>query len=171
MDKKTQRSMISGLLLILLGAAFLAYQFMPQWFGWLKIEMTWPWIVIGVGLALFVFGLLVDAPGMAIPACIVTGIGSLLYYQNTTGDWESWSYAWTLIPGFVGIGIILSGLLGGGKLREELEGGGVLLLISLILFGIFGSFLGGQRLLGNYWPVLIILAGLIVLMRSLFPRR
>jgi hypothetical protein len=44
-----------------------------------------------------------------------------------TNNWESWAYAWTLIPGFAGIGI--------------------------------------------YWPVLIILLGLWMILRSLFNKR
>lgn len=171
MDQGTRRRIGSGLFLILLGGVFLLYQVRPDLFGWLQFNLSWPLIVIGSGLLLLVFGLLVGAPGMAVPACIVAGIGGLLYYQNTTGDWDSWSYAWALIPGFVGIGILLTGLLGGGKLRDSLEGGGTLLLISLVLFTIFGSFLGGLTLLGDYWPVLLIVIGLIVLVRSFFPRR
>src|SRR5690606_17133161 len=137
---------------------------------WLNIEVGWPLIVIGVGVFLFIFGLLVGAPGMSIPACIVGGIGALLYWQNATGNWASWAYVWTLIPGFVGIGIILNGLLGGDKLRDALEGGGWLLIISLILFAVFGSTLGGVNILGPYWPALLILAGLLILARALLRR-
>jgi hypothetical protein len=171
MDRQMRMRIGSGILLILLGALFLSYQVRPDWYSWVQVEVTWPLIVIGVGVFLLVFGLLVGAPGMAVPACIVGGIGGLLYWQNTYQQWESWSYAWALIPGFVGIGIILSGLLGGGRLRESFEGGGTLILISLVLFAIFGSFLGGPALLGTYWPILLILLGLIVLARSVFPRK
>jgi hypothetical protein len=108
---------------------------------------------------------------MAVPATIVGGIGGLLYWQDLTGRWETWSFAWALIPGFVGVGIILAGLLGAGKLRESIESGGVLIIISLVLFAIFGSFLGGIDLLGSYWPVLLIALGLILLLRSIFTRR
>jgi hypothetical protein len=171
MESRTRRSIASGTLLILLGLLFLAYQFMPERFGWLQIELSWPLIIIGVGVLMLIFGLIVGAPGMAVPASILAGIGGLLYWQNATGNWESWAYAWALIPGFVGVGVILTGLLGGGKLRESFEGGAMLLLISLVLFAIFGSFLGGLQLFGNYWPILLILLGLIVLGRAIFPRR
>ena len=107
---------------------------------------------------------------MAVPACIVGGIGGLLYWQNATGNWESWAYAWTLIPGFVGVGIVLSGLLG-GEIRQSVSGGGWLILISLVLFTIFGSFFGALGIVGDYWPVLLILLGLLILIRSLFRSR
>ncbi len=161
-----------GLVLVLLGLAFLAVQVfgLPPWWG---IESSWPLIVVAVGVGLLLIGLLVRAPGMAIPACIVGGVGALLYYQNSTGDWGSWAYAWSLIPGFVGVGIILHALLGGGKLRENLIGGAWLILVSLVLFAIFGSFLGPWSFLGlaRYWPVLLILIGLLTLAEGLRPRR
>ena len=171
MENRTRRSIASGTLLILLGLLFLVYQFMPERFGWLQIDLDWPLIIVAVGVFLLIFGLIVGAPGMAVPASIVGGIGALLYWQNATGQWETWSFAWALIPGFVGVGVILSGLLGGGKLRDSIEGGGMLILISLVMFAIFGSFLGGLDVFGNYWPVLLILLGLIVLVRSFFPKR
>lgn len=170
MESRTRSSAAWGVLLILLGLVFLSYQLMPNLWDWLNIEVGWPLIVIGVGVFLFIFGLLVGAPGMSIPACIVGGIGALLYWQNATGNWASWAYAWTLIPGFVGIGIILNGLLGGDKLRDALEGGGWLLIISLILFAVFGSTLGEVNILGPYWPALLILAGLLILARALLRR-
>ncbi|MBE0695447.1 MAG: hypothetical protein IH586_00835 [Anaerolineaceae bacterium] len=171
MESRTRRSIASGTLLILLGLLFLVYQFMPDRFSWLQINMGWPLIIIAVGVFMLIFGLIVGAPGMAVPASILAGIGGLLYWQIATGQWDTWSYAWALIPGFVGVGVILTALLGGGKLRESIEGGGTLILISLVMFAIFGSFLGGLQLFGNYWPVLLILLGVIMLARSFFPRK
>ena len=169
-ERRTKTNVIGGTLLILLGLLFLVYQIMPERFSFFQVEMGWPLIVVAVGAGLLVFGLLVGAPGMAVPACIVGGIGLLLYWQNATGNWESWAYAWTLIPGFVGIGTILTGLLGGGRLRDALEGGLWLILISLVLFAIFSSFLGGMNFFGPYWPALLILMGVLLLVRNLFRR-
>ncbi|MDM8003131.1 MAG: hypothetical protein QUS66_09525, partial [Bacteroidota bacterium] len=73
-------------------------------------------------------------------------------------------------PGFVGVGVILTGLLGGGKLRDALEGGFWLILISMVMFAIFGSFLGGLTVFGSYWPALLIVLGLVVLVRSFLKR-
>ena len=169
MSRRRRLNLVGGVILVMLGGWFLAAQFVPGMDAWLNIEFTWPLIIIGVGLFLFVFGLLVGEPGMAVPACIVTGIGGLLYYQNATGDWASWSYAWTLIPGFVGIGAILAGLFGDNRSKSVRDGLN-LLVISAVLFLIFGSFLGGLDLLGDYWPVLLILLGVWLLIRPLFRR-
>jgi hypothetical protein len=154
------------LVLILLGILFLVVQQVPG----LQLWFSWPWIIIGVAVFLLVLGLVVGEPSMAIPACIVGGIGGILYWQEITGNWDSWAYAWTLIPGFVGVGIVLSGLLGGDS-RQSVRGGGWLIMISLMLFAVFGSFFGGLGLLGPYWPVLLILLGLLVLIRPLFRPR
>lgn len=164
MNRETRSNLVIGLLLIVLGGWFLAGQFVPGLKFWINAEKSWPLFVIGAGLLLLVLGLLTQTAEMAIPACIVGGIGGLLYWQNTTGNWDSWAYAWTLIPGFVGVGIMLAGLLRGQGSRAFREGGG-LILVSLVLFVIFGSFLGGGAVLGSYWPVLLILLGLWLLVR------
>jgi hypothetical protein len=166
MNRGRRSSLTAGVILVLLGAWFLAVQLVPGLRGW----FSWPWIIIGIGVLMLIFGLLGGVPDMAVPACIVSGIGGLLYWQNATDNWESWAYVWTLIPGFVGVGVILAGLLG-GKVGKSLREGGNLLLISLILFIIFGAFLGGPNLLGDYWPVLLILLGLWLLIRPLFRSR
>jgi hypothetical protein len=169
MSRRRRLNLLGGALLVLLGAWLLAVQFVPGLDTLIDIDFSWPLIIIGVGLFLFVFGLLVGEPGMAVPASIVTGIGALLYYQNATGNWESWAYAWTLIPGFVGIGAIIAGLLGEDR-NKSVRDGLNLLVISAVLFLIFGSFLGGLDLLGDYWPVLLILLGAWLLIRPLFRR-
>lgn len=172
MDQPRRSQLGAGILLILIGAAILAVQFVPslrQWYDTVEWVVSWPLIVIGVGISLLVLALVTGTPGLAVPACIVGGIGGILYYQNTTGDWGSWAYAWALIPGFAGMGGLLSGLLE-GNLRQALSAGGWLIFISLVLFLAFAAFLGGPDVLGDYWPVLVIAAGLLLLGRSLFRR-
>ena len=126
------------------------------------------WVVLS-GALLLVIGLLTGAPGMAIPAFIVAGIGGILYYQNITGDWQSWSYMWTLIPGFVGLGSILAGLLG-EDLKSSVRHGMNSLVVSIILFAIFGSFFHAWTIFGvysNYLPIaLLFLAGIWLVVRG-----
>ena len=169
MSRRQRTNTILGLLLVLAGALFLAQQFYPDLKVWDYFTFSWPVYVIGAGVLLLLLGLLVGAPGMAVPATIVAGIGGVLYWQETTGNWDSWAYTWTLIPGFVGLGIILEALLE-GKPRGGLRAGGSLMVISAILFVIFASFMGGPALLGTYWPVLLILIGLWFIIRSLLRR-
>jgi hypothetical protein len=165
MDKGRRSALAGGIILILLGLLFLAGQFdLLQWAG----ELTWPLIMVGIGAAMLIIGLLVGEPGMAVPACIVAGIGGILYWQNETGQWETWAYVWTLIPGFVGIGTILTGLF--EWKWETIRGGIWLLVISAILFGIFSSIFapmfGGTTIIGEWWPLLLILLGIMTLLEA-----
>ncbi|OGF52888.1 MAG: hypothetical protein A2Z21_04335 [Candidatus Fraserbacteria bacterium RBG_16_55_9] len=158
MQQKRLPSIALGLVLILLGLFFLVAQAIPEVRRWLDIDNSWPLIIVGNGLALLVIGLAIGVLEMAIPACIVGGIGGLLFWQNATGDWESWSYVWTLIPGFVGVGILLAGFLRGGS-RSMGQGGMNLIVISLVLFAVFGTFFGALDSMGVIWPILLIAAG------------
>lgn len=164
MSTQRRSNMAIGIILVLLGLWFLAEQLFPQFFRWLDIDFAWPLIIVGAGLVFFIFALVTKVPGLAVPASIISGIGGLLYWQNATGNWESWAYAWALIPGFAGVGVLLQGLLGGHPRQSWREGAGMI-VTSLILFLIFGSFLGGPNLLGDYWPVLLILLGGWLLVR------
>lgn len=162
MDQRQRSYLVGGVLLVLLGLLLLVFQTVPELQKLLAITDTWPLIVIGVGVGLLVFGLLINAPGMAIPAMIVGGIGGILLWQNLTESWESWSYMWTLIPGFVGVGIVLSGLISGEKLSEAVRGGIRLITISVVLFAVFGAFFGAFLFRELYWPFVLIVLGLVL---------
>jgi len=161
--------MASGVLLVLLGLAILLFQLVPSMWGWFNLTLSWPFILIGLGAVLLLFAVVGNIPGMAVPASILAGIGALLYWQNLTGNWESWAYAWTLIPGFVGVGLILMGLLG-ERPRRSIQSGLWLILISAVLFGIVASPFNALGSLGSYWPLLLILVGVLLLVRSLLKR-
>ncbi len=75
-----------------------------------------------------------------------------------------------MIPGFVGFGIVLMNLLG-GKGEESFKDGGTLILISLMLLAVFGSFFGAIGMGGKYWPVLLILLGLVLMGRTLLGKK
>ncbi len=165
MNVQRRSNLALGVVLIVLGGIFLATQLLPG----LGLILSWPWIVIGVGGALLVIGLLAGAPDMAVPACIVAGIGGILYYQNLTGDWTSWSYAWALIPAFVGVGMLLAAALG-GRSRYAFREGIRTLLVGVVLFLVFGSIFGAFTWLGAYWPLLLVAAGILILVEGLFKR-
>jgi hypothetical protein len=159
-------SLFLGLLLILIGGWMVVTRQVPSIQEWLDNNFIWPMWVIGAGALVFLIGLITGNPGMAIPASIIAGIGGILYYQQTTGNFSSWSYMWTLIPGFVGVGEILAGLLG-ERTRRNLSSGLRNLVVSAVMFLAFGTFLGGLSILGDYGaPILIILLGVYVLARG-----
>jgi len=168
MDKSKRTSIVGGAILILVGGLLFAGQILPDLMPDFWAIFSWPWIIIGIGLVLFVLGAALGEPGMAVPATIVSGLGAILAYQWYTGDWQSWSYIWTLIPGFVGIGIVLMSLLGGDA---SLKDGTTLMFISFIMLAVFGSFFGAVGMAGKYWPVLLILLGVVLMVRTFFNKK
>lgn len=166
MNQNRRTSIALGAILIIVGALILAVQFIPGFNLGFDFNLTWPVIVISVGVLLFLAALLFNQPGLAVPASIVAGIGCILYWQDATDDFTSWAFAWVLIPGFVGIGIILEGILSGNFLKS-LSSGGILILISGVLFFVFGSIFGKTFGLGSYWPILLIILGVILLGKTI----
>jgi hypothetical protein len=164
--KQNRSSLFLGFLLILAGGWMVVTRQVPAVQEWLDANFIWPMWMIGAGGLILLIGLLNGTPGMAIPASIVAGIGGILYYQELNNDFSSWSYMWTLIPGFVGVGSILAGLLGEDT-RTNLGHGLNQLFISAVLFMIFSSFLGGLHILGDYGAaVVLILLGVYILARG-----
>ncbi len=171
MSRSQRSSLAIGIILVLVGAYFIAANLFPQFNQWLNIQFSWPVIILAVAAGLLVLGLLVGAPDMAVPAAIVGGIGGILYYQNVTGEWGSWAYMWALIPGFSGVGMILAHILG-ARDRYSLGSAFDTIGTSLVLFIIFGAFFGAFRAFGDYWPLLLVAAGILIGVRSfLRPRK
>jgi hypothetical protein len=166
---KNRSQLALGVVLILLGAWFIAQHQVPALETWVAHYMTWPLNVVAAGAIILLIGLLVGAPGMAIPAAIVAGIGGILYYQNKTNDYQSWSYMWTLIPGFVGVGQIVAGAL--GRSRQEARSGMNMILASVVMFIILAAIFGKISMLGPYFPAaVLILVGFWFLVRGFWRR-
>jgi hypothetical protein len=162
---KKRSSLAAAVLLILIGSWFLAAALFEPVANIAHGTTTWPLSIIGIGALLALFGLVFWLPGMMIPASIIAGIGGLLYWQNATGQWGSWAYAWALIPAFVGIGLVLTGLL--ARRRGAIIAGGWTVFSGAVLFLVFGSLLGGGFQVLQFWPVLLIGLGIILLGGSL----
>jgi hypothetical protein len=174
MEKRNRTQLVLGIILILVAGWLIATRVNPALGNIFHLPpFDWPMWVIFAGAVLLVIGLLTGAPGMAVPACIVAGIGGILYYQNVTGNWESWAYMWTLIPGFVGIGSILAGILG-DDFKHSVRQGLNSLIVSVLLFAIFGTFFHAWNIFGvysTYIPiVLLFLAGTWLIVRGFLRR-
>ena len=168
MRKQGRTQLALGIILILLGGWFIAQRTFPEVAAFAERFTGGSLSVVAVGAVLFLLGLILGAPGLAVPAAIVAGIGGILYYQDLTGDSSTWSFMWTLIIGFIGVGVILQGLLGENT-RDNLRHGLNLMVVSAVLFLVFSAFLGGWDILGSFGPaILLILLGLWVLGSGLF---
>jgi hypothetical protein len=163
-------SLALGIVLVVVGIFFLVMRLF-------NIDLSsygWPLYVIIPGLTLLVVGFVSLGTGALIPGGIITMTGLVLAYQNSTGDWASWSYAWALvIPFGVGIGLFLQGLR--DRDRKGLKQGRAFmfwgLMIFMIGFVLFESILNvsgidygvvGRAAL----PALLIIIGVTLLARS-----
>ena len=164
--RQNRSNLFLGILLIAIGGWLVATRQIPS-LGQFTENMTGATWTISAGLLILLIGLITNAPGMAVPASIVAGVGGILYYQDQANNYSSWAYMWTLIPGFVGVGTILAGLLGENT-RRNLAGGLRLIVISAVLFLVFATFLGNVNILGEYGAaILLILLGVFVLARGI----
>ncbi len=163
-----------GILLITVGVFF----FIGQWLNIDWGAATWPFYVIAPGLALMAFGLTQrDGSGLTVAGSIVTMVGLVLLYQNATGHWESWAYAWALVgPGGSGLGMLLYGTRSGNRKMARDGFWQILVAIGLFVAGFifFEGIIGisGQRLPLPEWvlPVAVIAIGLLVLVRGFTAR-
>ena len=140
--------------------------------------LGWPAIVIGVGLVLLVLGMTVSAEqGMVVGGTVVTTVGLVLFYQDRTGNWATWAYAWALVgPAASGLGMLLWGLRSGNA--TDVRNGTWALLGGLGLFAVgflfFEGVLGisGERLPIAEWvlPAVVIGIGVVLLGRGLMSR-
>jgi hypothetical protein len=136
----------------------------------------WPLFIIIPGLTLLIVGFLSFGAVATVPGGIVTTLGLVLAYANSSGDWPVWAYAWALvIPGGIGLGVYLQALRDHD--RPSLRNGRNLIFVSLMIFLIgfvvFESILGisGRDYFGNFGkaalPALLIIVGAILLVRSI----
>jgi len=168
--RRSGSSLALGIVLVVVGVFFLAMRIFD-------VDLSsygWPLFVIIPGLTLLVVGFMSLGTGALVPGGIITMAGLVLAYQNATGDWASWSYAWALvIPGGVGIGLFLQGLR--NRDQQLLKQSRSLMFWSLMIFvigfvlfetvlnvsGIDYGVVGKAAL-----PALLIIIGVTLLTRS-----
>lgn len=168
MKPRNRTQIAFGVILILLGVWLVLDQRFPALHAIFLQYTRFPLNMLVIGAGIFLLGLILAQPGMSVPAVIVAGIGGIFYYQQVMNDYASWSYMWALIPGFVGIGSVLAGLLGENRVNN-LKRGLNLIAGSALLFLIFSSFLGGWKILGNYTPAFLLIGiGLYIFASGLF---
>jgi hypothetical protein len=141
-----------GVLLILGGAAVLAVRQLGLDVG----AAGWPLFVIVPGIVLFVVALVVGGrpgTGFAVGGSVTTVTGLILAFQNQTGLYATWAYAWALVaPGGIGLGLFVYGSL--TRQRELALGGLWTLLTGLVIFIVAAFFfesiigLSGDRIEG-----------------------
>lgn len=156
-----QGSIVTGAILILAGIFFLAAETFPSLADIINFGFLWPFIILAVGGVFLLFGLL-NTPGLFIPGTIVSGVGMILLYQNSTGNWHHWQL-WLLVPALVGVGLALMNIREGRGLAGAMPATGILLAVGLGLFVVF-SF-------ADLWPVVLIVIGAAMLVSNVRTRQ
>jgi hypothetical protein len=135
----------------------------------------WTLFIIIPGLALLVAAaFLKDGAALTatIAGAVVTTVGALLLYQDQTAHYESWAYAWALIPGSVGAALAVHGLR---FQRSDLvtvgtrmvAGFGVLLLVGAWFFETIFRTNQAPFDLGDNWPIALIALGGVLFIAGL----
>jgi hypothetical protein len=171
-------AIVLGVSLIGLGALLA----LTQLLGVRVIQVGWPLLVLGPGLAITAAAF-ASPPGrglgyLAVPGAVVVVTGLVLEVQAFTGDWQSWAYAWALVaPGGVGLGFFLAGVH--ERSRWARTAGGVLLAAAAALFVLAEWFfvrvaeVGGPGLgwgFGLVFPALVITFGVLMIARGIVHR-
>ena len=167
--KRNNASIVAGSTLILFGLLALFGQLFRGWNIWTN---SWPLAIVGAGILFFVAMFLggKSAAGLAIPASIITAVGLLLFVQDLTDHWESWSYAWTVIVIAVGFGNFVRGAYEENKSARQ--AGWRTMGFGFLMFVLFGTFFEGLifsdhnlRWLGQLiFPIALIAIGIYVLL-------
>jgi uncharacterized RDD family membrane protein YckC len=169
--RRAGSSVALGVVLVVVGLFYLIVQL----FGIDLSSFGWPLFVIIPGLTLLIVGFVSLGTGAAIPGGILTMVGLVLAYQNSTGRWERWAYAWALVaPGGVGLGLFLRGLRehNNGLIKQGRSLMFIAALIFLIGFVFFESIIGLSGIndvpvVKAALPALFIVLGIMLLARSI----
>jgi hypothetical protein len=158
-----------GVVLIAVGLFFLADGILGLDLG----RYGWPLIIVGIGGLLLLVGLTgLDPTRQSVtPGSIVTTVGLILLYQNTFDHYESWSYAWALIPASIGLGRALHARLTGGSgvvARQGLWMAGTFLIFFVVGLVFFEGILnisgrGSDALVDYALPLGLIVLGVWML--------
>ncbi|PKN96940.1 MAG: hypothetical protein CVU42_17810 [Chloroflexi bacterium HGW-Chloroflexi-4] len=170
MDESKRGTMAAGIILVALGAVFFALNLIPG----IVAAKTWPLVLVVIGIG-FCLPVLIwpkqkeSLAGLLIPGSILLVLGAIFLFNTFTGIWSVWAIAWMLIPGSVGLGLILGAWA--GKWDKSVTKVGLwMLVLSLAVFALFAS-LFGNVVVKSIGAGLLVVTGLVLLVRSLMRKQ
>lgn len=141
-------------------------------------DAGWQFFIIIPGLALLAASIVPDPPkgvGFAIGGAIVTTVGLLLMYQERADHFESWAYAWALLPTAAGLAMLVYGFL--ARTGELMVSGLRTAAVSAGLFVVGAWFFETTFDTGRapvdlttWWPVVVIAVGVLIALTALLGR-
>lgn len=166
MNESKRGTLITGIVLMILGAAFVVINLIPG----ITSGKTWPLIFVVAGIGFFLPALIwPDAreglAGLYIPGAIILTLGGIFLFNTLSGNWAIWAYAWILIPASVGLGLFLGAMM--GKWDKGVSRTGIwMMVISATVFA-FAAALFGDTLVRTLGAAFLVAIGLFVLIRAL----
>jgi hypothetical protein len=166
MDRTNRATVVMGAFLIGIGVIFLLLNLVPG----IQLGKTWPIIFFILAACFFLPAMLWQnarrgLAGLFIPGSIMLVLGLIFVYDVLTDDWASWAYAWLLITGGVGLGLTLGATV--GEWGHGANQTGIwMMAVSAGLFAFFATIFGRNDVIKTVGPALIILAGVLILLRS-----
>ena len=83
-DRSGPPALVLGVILVIAGALLFVGQLLDIGID----DVGWPFIIVGVGVVILILGLFVNREqGMVIGGTVVTTVGLVLLYQNSTDHW------------------------------------------------------------------------------------
>lgn len=147
-----------GAALFLIGAALFARPYVPA----LEPFLSWPLLLVPLGLLGVVCSAILEQGGWLISAALITGIGANLWAERALdgGTWAS-------MAAFLGLGLMLASVFDPDE-KDAWRPGLILIVVSAVMF----LLLGGKKYLpwpqfSGFWPLAIVLVGLAYILAGL----
>lgn len=146
-----------AVILIVVGVALMVRKFVPE-LGFLFEWPTWGFLVAGL---LILLGSIQRDGELAFVASLLAGVSVNVLLQRQMG-----LMVWVSMLTFLGVGIMLSGLIEPKK-PGEIRSGFVLVITSVVVYLLAG---GTEYLpwphVTTYWPVGLVIIGLLILVST-----
>lgn len=165
---KNNSNLVGGLVLMGIGAWFLLRNMIPALPG---MDAFWPIFPVLVGLSFLVGYVRSREAGLLIPGVSSLLIGLFFFaFSLHMVSWSAMGVLWPIFPLIGGVAFAATFVATGAQEWGLLVPAGAGLAV-----GFFGLVLGfggsGLLTLINFWPVLLILAGLAVLAQNMLNRQ
>lgn len=128
----------------------------------------WPLFILGPGIALLVLAFRGEEAnsGLAVPGGVLTTLGLIFFYQTWTGHWESWAYAWALIPIGVAATLYAVGKRNSDEMslhtaRRTARFFGIIFIVGAVFFELLIFDRGGFS--GYFLPIALVVVGGVML--------
>jgi hypothetical protein len=154
-----------------LGILLLAFNFIEG----LDLRRAWPLLFFIFAAAFYMPALLWrnerhGLGGLYIPGSILAALGLVFTYNTLTGDWGSWLFAWTCIPGGVGLGLMMGARVGGWS--DVVSSVGAWMLgVNAAIFAALATFFGTPALSIAGSAIFIVGGFTVVLATLLKPKQ